>query len=199
MNDGDTVFEVVVRHNAVQAIRRVPRAQDMHIPESNLEVTSELARNHQRHGCIDGCYWFDQPERARSFAVLALDFVKRMLESVSSRLKRWTRERSLRRPSTRGPNDSRHRARSFPESPRSCLPRERGRPARLKTGGPAAHLRAGRPRSREATTWRWWEATTSVPPTFVTDLQSTGERPGAWKRRDAQRFSNRASSCAPTP
>ena len=80
MNDGDTVFEVVVRHNAVQAIRGVPRAPDMRVPESNLEVTSELARNHQRHGCIDGCYRFDEFERARSFAVLALDFVKRMLE-----------------------------------------------------------------------------------------------------------------------
>ena len=80
MKDGDTVFEVVVRHNAVQAIRRVPRAPDMHVPESNLAVTSELARNHQRHGCIDGSYRFDEPERARSFAVLALDFVKRMLE-----------------------------------------------------------------------------------------------------------------------
>ncbi|MDD9982612.1 MAG: hypothetical protein OXU81_14860 [Gammaproteobacteria bacterium] len=80
MTDTDTVFEVVVRHNAVQAIRRVPRALDMHVPESNLEVTSELARNHQRNGCIDGCYRFDEPERARSFAVLALDFVKRMLE-----------------------------------------------------------------------------------------------------------------------
>ena len=80
MNGGDTVFEVVVRHNAVQAIRRVPRSQDMHVPDSNLEVTSDLARNHQCHGCIDGCYRFDEPERARSFAVLALDFVKRMLE-----------------------------------------------------------------------------------------------------------------------
>ena len=80
MTGGDTVFEVVVRHNAVLAIRRVPRAPDMHVPESNLEVTSELARNHQRHGCIDGCYRFGDPERARSFAVLALDFIKRMLE-----------------------------------------------------------------------------------------------------------------------
>ena len=80
MNDGDTVFEVVVRHNAVQAIRRVPCAPDMHVPASNLEVTSDLARNHQRHGCIDGRYRFDEFERARSFAVLALDFVKRMLE-----------------------------------------------------------------------------------------------------------------------
>ena len=80
MSDGDTIFEVLVRHNAVQAIRRVPRAPDMHIPGSNLEVTSELARNYQRQGCIDGCYRFDEPERARSFAVLALEFVKRMLE-----------------------------------------------------------------------------------------------------------------------
>ena len=80
MNGGDAVFEVIVRHNAVHAIRRVPRAPSMHVPDSNLEVTSELARNHQRHGCIDGCYRFDEPERARSFAVLALDFVRRMLE-----------------------------------------------------------------------------------------------------------------------
>ena len=81
MSDGPTtVFEVIVRHNTVQAIRRVTRTPDMHVPESNLEVTSELARNHQRHGCIDGCYRFDEPERARSFAVLALDFVKRLIE-----------------------------------------------------------------------------------------------------------------------
>ena len=76
----DTVFEVVVRHNAVQAIRRVRRMPDMRVPGSNLEITSDLARNHRRHGCIDGCYRFEEPERARSFAVLALDFVKRMLE-----------------------------------------------------------------------------------------------------------------------
>ena len=84
MNGRDTVFEVVVHHNAVQAIRRVPRTPDMHVPASNLEVTSDLARNHQRHGCIDGCYRFGDPERARSFAVLALDFVKRMLEQIEA-------------------------------------------------------------------------------------------------------------------
>ena len=80
MSAGNPVFEVVVRHNAVQAIRRVARTPDMHVPESNLEVTAELARNHRCHGSIDGCYRFDDPERARSFAVLALDFVKRLLE-----------------------------------------------------------------------------------------------------------------------
>ena len=81
MNGEIAVFEVVVRHNAVQAIRKVSRTPDMHVPESNLEVTSELARNYRRNGCIDGCYRFEEPERARSFAVLALDFVKRMLET----------------------------------------------------------------------------------------------------------------------
>ena len=80
MSEGETIFEVIVLHNAVQAIRRAPRTSDTHVPESNLEVTSELALNHQHNGCIDGCYRFDEPERARSFAVLALDFVKRMLE-----------------------------------------------------------------------------------------------------------------------
>ena len=80
MSNDDTMFEVAVRHNAVQTIRKMPRTLDVHIPESNLEVTSELALNHQRHGCIDGCYRFDDPERARSFAVLAMDFIKRMLE-----------------------------------------------------------------------------------------------------------------------
>ena len=80
MTGDDRVFEVIVRHNAVQAIRRVRRTPGLHVPGSNLEVTSELARNHRRHGCIDGCYRFDDPERARSFAVLALDFAKRLLE-----------------------------------------------------------------------------------------------------------------------
>ena len=79
MRKDDNVFEVIVRHNAVQAIRRVARTPDMHVPESNLEVTSELARNHQCHDCIDGCYRFGEFERARNFAVLALDFAKRML------------------------------------------------------------------------------------------------------------------------
>ena len=86
MNDGGTIFEVVVRYNAVQAIRRAPRTPDVHVPGSNLEVTSELARNHRLHGCIDGCYRFDDPERARSFAVLALDFVKRLIEKRIERI-----------------------------------------------------------------------------------------------------------------
>ena len=74
------VYEVIVRHNAVVAVRPALRTPGMHVPGSNLEVTSELARNHRLHGSIDGCYRFGDPERARSFAILALDFVRRLLE-----------------------------------------------------------------------------------------------------------------------
>ena len=69
-----------MHYNVVQTIRRTPCVPGMHVPESNLEVTSELAHNHRLHGCIDGSYRFGDPERARSFAILALDFVKRMIE-----------------------------------------------------------------------------------------------------------------------
>ena len=75
----ESVFEVTVRHNVVQSIRQVPRSADLHVPTSRLEVSSELAANHQRNGCIDGCYRFEDAEQARSFALLAIDFVTRLL------------------------------------------------------------------------------------------------------------------------
>ena len=77
--NGETVFEVTVRHNVVQSIRRVARSTELHVPATRLEVSSELAANHQRNGCIDGCYRFEDAEQARSFALLALDFVTRLL------------------------------------------------------------------------------------------------------------------------
>ena len=76
----DTVFEVTVRHNLVQSIHRAPRTPDMHVPASRLEVSTELATNHQRNQCIDGVYRFEDAEQARSFSVLALDFVNRIIE-----------------------------------------------------------------------------------------------------------------------
>ena len=57
--DADSVFEVAVRHNLVQSIRRVSRTTDMHVPASRLEVSTELASNHQRNQCIDGVYRSD--------------------------------------------------------------------------------------------------------------------------------------------
>ena len=82
----DDVFEVIVHRNLVDSIRRVTRTPDIRIPESPLEVSSELARNFQANGCIDGRYRFDDSERARSFALLALDFVKRLLERRIERI-----------------------------------------------------------------------------------------------------------------
>lgn len=82
----DVVYEVRIEHNVVCSIQRVARMPDMHVPASPLEVSSELARNHQRTGCIDGCYRFDDAERARSFALIALDFVKRLIERHALRI-----------------------------------------------------------------------------------------------------------------
>ena len=72
-----TVFEVTITDNLVQSIRRVARGDDMTVPTSRLEVSSQLAGNHRRNGRLDGCYRFEDAEQARSFAVLALDFVRR--------------------------------------------------------------------------------------------------------------------------
>jgi len=80
MPDCDTVIEVEIRDNIVCAIREIPRPAGAEVPATRLEVSRQLASRHLEHGCIDGSYRFDDAERARSFAVLALDFVKRLIE-----------------------------------------------------------------------------------------------------------------------
>ena len=62
------------------AVEKVESADGVDVPESNLEVTEQLARNNQNNGCLDGEYYFDDGERAKSFAVLALDFVVKLAE-----------------------------------------------------------------------------------------------------------------------
>jgi hypothetical protein len=52
----------------------------MRVPASRLEVSTELASNNQRNQCIDGVYRFDDAEQARSFSVLALDFINRIIQ-----------------------------------------------------------------------------------------------------------------------
>ena len=74
------VFEVTVLHNLVTSISKVARRPDMHVPASRLEISTELASNHRRNRCIDGVYRFDDAEQARSFSILALDFVSRILD-----------------------------------------------------------------------------------------------------------------------
>ncbi len=79
MND-DSVFRITVKHNLVSAVERVPSNTDIVIPDSKLEVSTQLARNHQEYGCLDGQYYFSDAEQAKCFSVLCLGFVKKLIE-----------------------------------------------------------------------------------------------------------------------
>ncbi len=74
------LYRVVVRHNLVARIEALPFRDDVAVPDSPLEVSSLLARNHRENGCLDGAYYFEDSETARHFAYLSLDFMKHMLE-----------------------------------------------------------------------------------------------------------------------
>ena len=76
------VYRVAVRHNVVVSVTRVAEAAEVQVPETKLEVSTQLARNHRLNGCIDGDYYFDDPDVAKYFAVLSLDFVKRLIEQT---------------------------------------------------------------------------------------------------------------------
>lgn len=73
-------YAVVVRANLVVRIERSTHPPESPIPASPLEVSSQLADNHRRHGCIDGTYYFDDAQRARIFASLCLAFTKAIAE-----------------------------------------------------------------------------------------------------------------------
>lgn len=74
------IYIVVVEKNVVSAIERtsVPPAEP--IPRTPLEVSTQLADNNRRNGCIDGRYYFDDSLRARIFAELCLEYTRAMVE-----------------------------------------------------------------------------------------------------------------------
>ena len=72
-------FVVVVRHNLVAAIRRATEAGDIRVPQTKLEIGTQLAQNFQRAGFIDGDYYFDDAKRAKVFASLCLEFTQALL------------------------------------------------------------------------------------------------------------------------
>ena len=82
------LYRVVVRHNVVAGIEAMPFRDDVPVPDSPLEVSSLLARNHRENGCLDGEYFFEDSETARHFAYLSLDFMKRLLEKSIESLDR---------------------------------------------------------------------------------------------------------------
>jgi len=70
-------YRVVIHHNLVVSVEKVP---DGAPSNDNLTAGTRLAMNHQKNGCIDGIYDFSSIHTAKDFAVLSLDFVRKLAE-----------------------------------------------------------------------------------------------------------------------
>jgi hypothetical protein len=75
-----TLYAVVVRNNIVAALEQVPAGTDTPVPQTKLEIGTQLAENYRVNGCIDGRYLFEDAQRARIFAVLCLEFTRALVE-----------------------------------------------------------------------------------------------------------------------
>ena len=73
-------YVVIVEHNVVTTIRKVPEGTVVSIPRTKLEVGTELANNYRNRGCIDGQYYFDSNQRAKIFATLCLEFTRALID-----------------------------------------------------------------------------------------------------------------------
>ena len=80
-------FNVVVRHNLVEEIRRLDEpAEDQTVLLTNLDAGTLLSENYQTNKCIDGEYCFDDAERAKTFASVCMNFTKQLLHSRLERI-----------------------------------------------------------------------------------------------------------------
>ncbi len=75
-----------VRHNVVAALEKAPDGSDTPVPQTKLEVGTQLAENYRAHGCIAGQYLFDSGQRARLFAVLWLEFIRALSADMLNHL-----------------------------------------------------------------------------------------------------------------
>ncbi len=75
-----SAYRVIIRHNIVVAIEAVAVSDAAIVASDALAVSSKLAQNNRRNGCLDGEYMVRDGEAARFFAHLSLDFVKRTAE-----------------------------------------------------------------------------------------------------------------------
>ena len=57
---------------------RIVKVADGRPGPDNLSAGTRLAINYQKNGCIDGEYDFSSIHSAKDFAVLSLDFIKRL-------------------------------------------------------------------------------------------------------------------------
>ena len=74
------VYVVVVEHNIVTALEPVIDGTDTPVPQTKLEIGTQLAENNRVNGCIDGHYHFDNAQRARIFAILCLEFTRALVD-----------------------------------------------------------------------------------------------------------------------
>ena len=82
-------YRVVVRKNLIEEIRHQRLlAEDQQLLRTNLEAGTSLAQNFQQFGCIDSDYFFDDSERAKIFASMCLDFMKKLIDSRKASIDR---------------------------------------------------------------------------------------------------------------
>ena len=85
--DGGIVYRVLVSQNLVTAVDLIEGKDVDGIATENLEVALKLAENYRETGTIDGEYFFSGIHRAKDFSLLALDFVKKLMEKSEQNLK----------------------------------------------------------------------------------------------------------------
>ena len=85
--DGGVVYRVVVRQNLVTVVDIVEGKDVEGIATENLEVALKLAENYRKTNSIDGEYFFSGIHRAKDFSLLALDFIKKLMDKSEQNLK----------------------------------------------------------------------------------------------------------------
>ena len=85
--DGGVVYRVVVSQNLVTVVDIVEGKDVEGIATENLEVALKLAENYRKTNTIDGEYFFSGIHRAKDFSLLALDFVKKLVDKSEQNLK----------------------------------------------------------------------------------------------------------------
>ena len=85
--DGGVVYRVVVSQNLVTVVDIVEGKDVEGIATENLEVALKLAENYRKTSTIDGEYFFSGIHRAKDFSLLALDFVKKLMDKSEQNLK----------------------------------------------------------------------------------------------------------------
>ena len=88
---GSRFFRVIVRRNLVCEIRPIAEAEAHCTEDDPLVVSSLLAQNNLKNGCLDGVYDFASFEAARHFATLCADFLQKLCDKSLEAMNRLER------------------------------------------------------------------------------------------------------------